>query len=129
MTKRITAAKYNKLRIESTVQRALAQYLDYAGLLWLHCPNEGKRNQITGRLLKLAGLKSGVPNIIIFDPPPNIPDAKGAVIELKKLSGGKVSPEQEKWIFDLMERGWVAMIAEGLNEALKTLKNWGYIKG
>ncbi len=125
---RMTAAKYNKLRTESTDQRALAQYLDYAGLLWLHIANEGKRNQITGRLLKLSGLKSGAPDIIIFDSPPNIPGAKGAAIELKRLSGGKVSPEQGKWIFDLMERGWVAMIAEGLDEALNALKKWGYLK-
>ncbi len=128
MTERMTATKYNRMRTESPDQRALAQYLDYARLLWLHCPNEGKRNQITGRLLKLAGLKSGAPDIIIFDPPPNIPGAKGAAIELKRLSGGKVFPEQEKWIFDLMERGWVAMIAEGLDEALNALKNWGYLK-
>jgi len=125
----MTAAEYNKSRTESPDQRALAQYLDYAGLLWLHVANEGKRNKITGHLLKLAGLKSGAPDIIIFDPPPNIPSAKGAAIELKRLSGGKVSPEQEKWIFDLMERGWVAMIAEGLDEALNALKKWGYIKG
>jgi len=129
MAEHITASKYNKSRTESTDQRALAEVLDRIGVLWLHCPNEGKRSSISGHNLKLAGLKPGAPDNIIFNPPPNIPHAKGAAIELKRLSGGKVSSEQEKWIFDLMERGWVAMIAEGLDEALNALKKWGYIKG
>ena len=124
----MTAAKYNKLRTETPDQIALAEVLDRIGVLWFHVPNEGKRNPITAHLLKLQGLKPGAPDNFIFNPPPNIPHAKGAAIELKRLSGGKVSSEQEKWIFDLMERGWVAMIAEGLDEALNALKKWGYIK-
>jgi hypothetical protein len=125
----MTAAKYNKSRTESLDQRALAQYLDAARLLWMHVPNEGKRSKVYGHLLKLAGLKSGVPDNFIFNSPPNLPCCKGAAIELKRVNGGIASDEQKQWITDLENNGWVACVAYGLDDALNYLRKWGYLIG
>lgn len=123
----IPAAKYNKLRTESPDQRSLAAILDRLGVIWMHCPNEGKRNKINGRLLKLAGMKTGFPDNIIFTPPRKYPQAKGAAIELKRAVGGDITEEQKEWIFKLRELGWLAVVANGIDEALNALKEWGYI--
>ena len=56
---------------EREEQVKLAKYLDSLGLLWCHVPNEGhggygKGAQIKGARLRAEGLKSGVPDVLIF---------------------------------------------------------------
>lgn len=132
---RMTAQHYNELIApsETKEQIALAGFLDqvrYNGrkLQWAAIPNGGKRDKRTAAILKKMGVKSGLSDILIFDSPPNYPLMKGAVLELKKLKGGKLSPEQIEWLDYFENNSWVAGVAEGLNEALALLKDWGYIK-
>jgi hypothetical protein len=75
---------------EEQEQETLADLLDrvkYQGrpLRWCHVPNGGKRHIGTAVKMKKAGVKAGMPDILIFDAPPAVRWAfKGAVIELKK---------------------------------------------
>jgi hypothetical protein len=131
---RMTAQHYNELIApsETKEQIALAGFLDqirYNGrkLQWAAIPNGGKRDKRTAAILKKMGVQSGLSDILIFDSPPNYPLMKGAALELKKLKGGKVSPEQIEWLDYFNSNSWVAGVANGLNEALKLLKDWGYI--
>jgi hypothetical protein len=117
---------------ETKTQIALAEYLDlikYEGrpLRWLHIPNEGKRSEKTAAILKKIGLKTGALDILIFDSPPSYPLAKGAAIELKKLTGGKVLDEQQEWLDYFNSNGWVAKVCKGLDEAIEFLRECGYI--
>jgi hypothetical protein len=136
MKTQMTTKQYKETTSSETKEQiALAQLLDqvkYQGrpLKWMHCPNESKRNIISGANLKKAGMKKGFPDFIIFDSPPiqtNI-KLKGAVIELKRLAGGKLSKEQEDWINFFDNNNWAAAVAEGMDEAILFLREWGYIK-
>ena len=53
---------------EDDLQMACAQYLDLMGWLWCHVGNERKTSPRAGARLKKKGVKSGVPDILIFEP-------------------------------------------------------------
>ena len=106
---------------------ALAAWLDKKDLLWCHVPNGGWRTPATGARLKLEGLKPGVPDILIFTPP-NALDEKGysylgVALELKRAKGGRLSPEQARWLDDLQGLGWYTVLAIGLADALDALSD------
>jgi spore cortex formation protein SpoVR/YcgB (stage V sporulation) len=131
---RMTANQYNQsiALSETKEQTPIAQLLDrikYNGrpLRWTHIPNEGKRTAKTGAILKAKGMKSGLPDIMIFDSPPSAPLMKGAALEMKKRIGGIVSDEQQDWLDYFNANSWVVGVARGQDEALKFLEEWGYI--
>jgi len=111
---------------EEQDQEALAQLLDSLRLLWTHVPNETKAKPQYLAKRKRLGVKSGFPDVIIFNPPPCNRTAKGAAVELKRAIGGKVSPEQTKWLKNLAELGWVTAICFGIDDVIKQLRAWGY---
>lgn len=114
---------------EAHEMRMLAGWLDLAGVLWCHVPNGGKRHVATAKRLKREGTKAGVPDVLIFTPPPNARGYRGMAIELKRARGGTVSPEQEQWLSDLRECRWAALVATGASTAIKYLEEWGYSIG
>jgi len=114
---------------ESQIQRGVAAVLDRLGVCWCHVPNEGKRNKIAGSRLKAAGLKSGVPDILIFDPAPNDPTVRGVAIELKRNKGGRLSENQKEWLDNLSRLGWHTAVCKGYGAAIKELERLGFIKG
>ena len=105
-------------------QKTLAKVLDGLGLLWMHCPNEGRRSYRTANLLRSCGLKRGVPDAIIFSPPPAAPGSVGCAIELKH-GKRKATPEQEVWLQGLASLGWQAKVCT-LDSALDWLRELGY---
>lgn len=101
-------------------QKQVAHYLDGNGLLWCHVPNEGQHHVSYRQKMKLAGLKSGVPDILIFTRPKVIKFAGkvGLAIELKRDKGGKLSKNQRKWLNDLSAQGWVTAVCHGAHAAI-----------
>jgi hypothetical protein len=73
------------------------------------------------------GVKAGVPDVLIFTPPPAYPDLKGAAIELK-APGGKLSPHQRGWLVLLAGKDWAVACCVGIDAAIMVLKEWGYIQ-
>ena len=65
---------------EDDLQMACARYLDLMGWLWCHVGNERKTSPRAGARLKKKGVKSGVPDILIFEPKGKY---NGLAIELK----------------------------------------------
>jgi len=88
---------------EHELQVSVAKYLDLRKLLWCHVPNEGRRTKSERGRLLAAGMKSGVPDVMIFDM--TAAGAPGSASELKK-PGGKPTENQTKWLLDLEDRGW-----------------------
>ena len=86
---------------ESEEQQALFRWAAYESgahpelALLYHIPNEGKRSLVAGAKLRAEGLKRGVPDICL-----PVPRGKwhGLYIELKRLRGGRVSDEQQRWL-------------------------------
>lgn len=111
---------------EEEDQIIVADYLNYRGILWLHPPNGEKRTPWRGAKLKRMGVLAGAADIIILEPPPLHPDARGVLIELKRQKGGVVSEAQMRF-FQLAEPiGWMCKVAFGADEALKYLHEIGW---
>lgn len=100
------------------MQFVVARVLDAAGVLWCHVPNGQLRDPIVAGRLVGAGVKAGVPDVLIFD------DGRSYAIELKRV-GGRVSPDQDRWLEALKRRGWHVAVARGTTEALACLEGWG----
>ena len=111
---------------EDVEHMAVARYLDALGLFWLHIPNEGKRSKVAGARLKAMGMKAGASDFLIFDAPPLHPCAKGLALELKRAKGGKVSASQSEFLESMEQRGWLATVAHGANEAVDYLRSLGW---
>lgn len=74
---------------------------------------------------KRQGMPKGFPDI-------NLPIVKypwvGLYIELKRVKGGVVSPEQKWWLERLNEQGYYAVVARGHKEAIGFIKSYLGIK-
>ena len=86
--------------------------------LMFHIPNGGLRSKSEAARFKKAGVKSGVPDIFL-------PCAKGRYhglfIELKKITGGKISKEQKAWQAVLSKAGYASCICYGWQDASRTI--------
>lgn len=83
-------------------------------------PNAGKRSYQMARYLRSEGLRSGVPDILL-------PAAKnkyhGLFIELKN-GKNKASENQNKYLKDLNQQGYKAVVCYGFEEAKDTIVNY-----
>jgi len=111
---------------EEQEQRALVAWLRYNGILFTHVPNGGYRTRAEAGIFRALGVSAGVPDVLIFDPPPCVPDRRGVAIELKRSRGGRVTPEQRNWLDALHARGWETMICHGADVAIEYLRRLGY---
>lgn len=94
-------------------KRNEGQYPELA--LLFAVPNGGHRSKRQGALLKLTGVKKGVPDT--FLPVPR-GEYHGLWVEMKSLSkSARVSPEQRKWIADLKDQGYRAAVCRGFEAA------------
>lgn len=84
-----------------------ALYLLYA------IPNGGHRSAITGARLKKEGVRKGVPDL-------HLPVARhgchGLWIEMKSAKG-RTTPDQRRWIADLVEQGHRVAVCHSWEEA------------
>lgn len=80
-----------------------------------HIPNGGKRGKAEAARFKTGGVKKGVPDI-------HLPVARGGYhslyIELKRIKGGRLEPEQRTWIADLQEEGNCVEVCKGWDAAV-----------
>lgn len=119
--------KTQKGASEHSSQMVLARILTRSGVLFTATANGGHRTGRAGASLRSAGVKKGVPDILIFTPPP-LGGFVGAAVELKREDGGgRLSTDQQRWIFALIQCGWFAVVAEGHNRAIELLRSVGYV--
>jgi len=82
-------------------------------------PNGGARNRVTGAMLKAEGVSSGFPDMFLFCPRGGF---HGLAIELKRVNGGTVSPQQTDWLARLAAQGYKATVAFGAAEAIEIIE-------
>ena len=114
---------------EEHEQLALVQWLELHKIKYTHVPNEGKHKVQYRVKQKRLGVKAGVPDLLIFDPPPANLENVGTAIELKRREGGRVTPEQSAWLCALHDRGWAVAVCRGASEAIEFLESLGYGSG
>ncbi len=85
-----------------------------------HVPNEGKRQQGTGAILKVAGLRKGVPDIVL---PVARQGYHGLYIELK-FGKNKPTREQELYLQALRNAGYQSAVAYGFEQAREIIRHY-----
>lgn len=111
---------------EASEQSLFCRYCDLKGIVCVHIPNGfplgGLRNKFAYiNAIKRQGYKSGFPDLMVF--------AKNSkyqllFLEFKREKGGKLSPQQNKWLNWLNENGYYARSVKGNVEAVKILEEY-----
>lgn len=76
-------------------------------------PNGGWRSKATAIKLKVEGVSRGVPDLFV----PQF----GLWIEMKRIKGGRLSPEQKDWITYLEEAGNAVLVCYGHEHAIQEI--------
>lgn len=111
---------------EHAIQSRAVGLLRARGVRFFAVPNGGLRDGATSAKLWREGVQAGVPDLIIVDRPPALPDKVGAALEIK-TDTGRLSPDQSVWLQDLEARGWFARMAKGNDGLLRILAGLGYL--
>lgn len=112
---------------ESVEQQCLFRWAKLQEAAWpelalmYHVPNGGYRSKSEAGRFKSEGVKAGVPDICL--PVARYP-WHGLYIELKRRSGGTLSPDQARWITLLEEQGFKAVRCDGWEEAVITITKY-----
>lgn len=86
--------------------------------LMFHIPNEGKRSYVSGKRMKLAGMRKGVSDIFLSAPRGKY---HGLYIEMKRIIDGKVSDDQTEWLDAVRAEGYAGYVAYGWQDASKKI--------
>lgn len=91
----------------------------YPELRWLNGSLNGVRLTI-GQAVKMkkAGMKKGYPDLFL-----SVKRGKysGLFIELKRIKGGRIEPEQREWREFLLSQGYAHHFCKGCDEAWKVI--------
>jgi len=86
---------------------------------WHHPATGELRDPGTARKLQRMGVKPGLPDFLLLI------EGRLHGLELKRVRGGRVSPDQKAMHVELVAAGAVVAVAKGLDEALSVLTSWG----
>lgn len=113
---------------EDRLQIEAAELLDRLRVVWCHVPNGGKRHLFEAKKFRRMGVKPGVPDILIFTPPPApvLSSHVGMAIELK-IGSNKPTETQKQWARDLSAQGWLCATVWGWDAFLSAVKGSGYL--
>lgn len=124
---KVPNSAYGNIPTEADEQKALFRWADAARCkypeleLMHHIVNEGRRDGRTGYNLRLMGMKRGVPDVCL-------PVARGGFhglyVEMKRVKGGRPSPEQYWWREKLREQGYRAEICYGWEDAARVIREY-----
>lgn len=125
-----------RARPEDAIQRAVFQHLKIRsapGVIAWHTPSGGFRKPAEASILKGLGVKAGVSDIFAVRPTvcPHCgfgPTPMVYALELKAPRGVATEP-QMAFIHSINAAGGYAVVAFGLDEALRCLEAWGLLKG
>lgn len=119
--------KYRNIPLESEEQQALFQWANLMSgkhpelNLLVAIPNGGLRNMPEAVRFKAEGVRKGFPDMIL---PVARKGYHALAIELKRVKGGRVAPEQRQWLDDLSIQGWRAVVCRGFDEAKAEIESY-----
>jgi hypothetical protein len=98
-------------RSEHVEQREFVSWFrkNYKGIRIIAIPNGGQRNIATAARLKAEGVMRGVPDLYV--------PAWMLWIEMKKINGGRISPEQKDWHNYLQSINQNVIVTAGFEDA------------
>lgn len=101
----------------------VAQFPDLEDLI--HIPNGGWRSKSEAVRLKKIGVKPGVSDLFL---PVPVGKYHGLWIEMKRMQGGRLRPAQKDWLNRMNRRGYLALRADGAEEAIGILSEYLGVK-
>jgi VRR-NUC domain len=108
---------------EQQLQRRVVKLLNARaldGVLWFAVPNGGIRDGKTASILRLTGVRPGIPDILLLH--------RGRLHGLElKTARGKISEEQQTMLADMTTAGARVYVAYGYAEVVDILVLWGLI--
>jgi hypothetical protein len=110
---------------EQIIQRAVCEHLRQRGargIVWWHTPNGGRRSRVEAAIFSGLGVRPGVSDIILLH------SGQAYALELKSEQG-RPTAAQMNFITEFRAAGGEGEIANGLDEALRTLETWGLLCG
>lgn len=107
-----------KFPSESDEQRGFLKWFEmqFRGVRIFHIPNGGRRSIKTAKAMKADGVKPGVPDLFV--------PRWCLWIEMKRVKGGQVSPEQRDWIAYLEDNGHKVIVGRGAADASRQVLEW-----
>lgn len=87
----------------------------------IHIENERQCTPAQGVMRKRKGVKKGVSDFFLAYPTGK---HSGLWIELKRVKGGIVSPEQLDWLARMADVGYKAVVAHGFEEARQVIEDY-----
>lgn len=110
--------------VESQIQQACVrwfalQYSQYIGLL-AAIPNGGRRDEVTGKILKAEGVVPGVSDLILFIPRQGY---HALMIEMK-TEKGQQQPSQKRWQALVEAQGYKYVICRSVFEFIKIINEY-----
>lgn len=84
--------------------------------VWIFAiPNGGSRSMAQGASLKAEGVQAGVPDLFV--------PAWSLWVEMKRQTGGVVSPAQKNWIQYLQSIGHQVIVGHGFEDAKRQIED------
>lgn len=93
---------------------------DFRYNMIFHVPNERKCSPQRRKSMFMAGVKSGVPDVVVAVPS----QGWGALFLEFKIKPNKATENQEQWIHDLNRIGYRAQVVWSADEAIKVLEEY-----
>tara|TARA_R110002074_G_scaffold459_1_gene2280 strand:+ start:1365 stop:1712 length:348 start_codon:yes stop_codon:yes gene_type:complete len=111
---------------EDNLQAAVVTYLrlEYKALFCASLGGQYQKYQSQRMKAKRTGYIAGFPDLFIYEPKGIY---NGLAIELK-VKGNYASPKQKDWISNLNDRGYLAEVCTGFDDAKKTIDNYFNLK-
>ncbi len=116
--KRVSVLMKDEIPTEHEEQRVFVQWFRrrYAPVRIFAIPNGGFRSRATAGRLKAEGVMRGIPDL--FVPEWNL------WIEMKRVKGGRLSPDQVNWKHYLEEIGNTVFVAYGAQNAMELVDDF-----
>jgi hypothetical protein len=110
-----TDLQTDTLRTEHEEQREFVQWFrrKFSNVKIFAIANGGWRSRATAAKLKAEGVSRGVPDLFV--------PAWGLWIEMKRLDGGRLSPDQKSWHLYLASIGQTVLVCHGAEDAKRQI--------
>lgn len=117
-SKKVRPPEVESIPTEHEEQRTFVQWFrrKFPDVRIMAIPNGGARSPSVACRLKAEGVSRGVPDLFI-------PEWK-LWIEMKRVTGGRVSPEQQGWKSYLEQCGYAVFICAGMEQARREVEAW-----